>query len=257
MPAASARVSNRSLDLVDSPPAPTWRGRGIRNETAGAMAANGAPLQLTLDDILDLRAYERVREEFRSAVIARKRLRRVSLGPVMTLVFESVDTVRFQIQEMARAERIATDEGLQIELDIYNALLPRPGELSATVFIELTSDDELRRYLPELVGIERSLGIDVGVDQEEATTLVRGVPEAAHEAALSRDTATSAVHYLRFAFSSKSIEGFGKGPTALVSTHPSYSHRTVMGDDTRAVLLGDLMGTTTPFVMAQGSPSAP
>ena len=108
--------------------------------------------------MLDLRAYERVREDYRAKIIARKRDRRVALGPVMTLVFECFDTVRFQVQEMARAEKIITDEAIQVELDIYNRLLPAPGELSATVFIELTSDEALREWLPRLVGIERRLG---------------------------------------------------------------------------------------------------
>jgi len=66
----------------------------------------------------------------------------------MTLVFESINTVRFQVQEMARAERILSDEGIQTELDVYNRLLPAPGELSATMFIELTSDEQLREWLP-------------------------------------------------------------------------------------------------------------
>src|ERR1700733_13950223 len=116
---------------------------------------------LTLADVLDLRAYERVRESYRAQVIARKRLRRVALGPIMTLVFECVDTVRFQVQEMARVEKILTDEGIQTELDIYNRLLPAAGELSATLFIELTSDGSMREWLPKLVGIERALGVEV------------------------------------------------------------------------------------------------
>ncbi len=117
---------------------------------------------LTLDDVLDLRAYERVREEYRAQIIARKRLRRVALGPLMTLVFECFDTVRFQVQEMARVEKILSDEALQVELDIYNRLLPQVGELSATLLIELTSEGMLREWLPKMVGIERALGVDVG-----------------------------------------------------------------------------------------------
>jgi hypothetical protein len=113
---------------------------------------------LTLDDILDLRAYERVRDEVRAGVIAQKKLRRIPLGPIMTAVFESADTVRFQIQEMARVEKIASDEGILSELAVYNRLLPGNGELSATLFIELTSESELRDWLPRLVGVEGSLG---------------------------------------------------------------------------------------------------
>src|ERR1700722_16559325 len=166
---------------------------------------------LTVADVLDLRAYERVREEYRTRVIARKRLRRVALGPLMTLVFESVDTVRFQIQEMARVEKILTDEGIQVELDIYNRLLPQVGELSATLFIELTSDALLREWLPKLVGIERALGFDAGGD------VAASFPEEAHAAALVRDTVTPAVHYIRFRCTPDQVEAFaGPGELALV-----------------------------------------
>ena len=150
-------------------------------------AAGGAATGLTLAGVLDLRAYERVREDYRAKIIARKRDRRVALGPVITLVFECFDTVRFQVQEMARAEKIISDEAVQVELDTYNRLLPAPGELSATVFIELTSDGELREWLPRLVGIERGLGLSIDGD------IVASTPEAEHEAALTRETITPAV----------------------------------------------------------------
>jgi hypothetical protein len=194
---------------------------------------------LTLADVLDLRAYERVREDYRAIIIARKRDRRVALGPVMTLVFECFDTVRFQVQEMARAEKIITDEAIQVELDIYNRLLPVPGELSATVFIEVTSDEGLREWLPRLVGIERRLGLSIDGD------VVESVPEAEHEAALTRETVTPAVHYVRFGFSEARVEAFAEAvEVALVATHPAYEARTVLPVGVRRELLGDLRGTT-------------
>jgi hypothetical protein len=197
---------------------------------------------LTLGDILDLRAYERVREQYRAAVIARKRSRRVALGPIMTLVFECEDTVRFQIQEMARVEKILSDEAIQVELDIYNRLLPDVGELSATLFIELTSDGAMRDWLPRLVGIERALGITV--DGE----LVASVPEEAHSAALVREAITPAVHYLRFGFTSAQVAAFaGPGEVALVSVHPAYEQRALLSPEVRTELLGDLRGTTNPL----------
>jgi hypothetical protein len=197
---------------------------------------------LTLADVLDLRAYERVREDYRARVIARKRLRRVALGPIMTLVFESVDTVQFQIQEMARVEKILSDEAIQVELDIYNRLLPQVGELSATLFIELTSDELLREWLPKLVGIERELGFALGDD------LVPSVPEEAHAAALVRDTITPAVHYLRFPFTPAQVEAFaGPEEVALVAHHPEYEQHTELPDPVRQELLGDLRGTTKPL----------
>jgi hypothetical protein len=197
---------------------------------------------LTLADVLDLRAYERVREEYRARVIARKHLRRVALGPIMTLVFECVDTVRFQVQEMARVEKILTDEGIQNELDIYNRLLPATGELSATLFIELTSDGSMREWLPKLVGIERALGVEV------AGEVVPSSPEAAHEAALVREAVTPAVHYLKFGFTPSQVEAFvGAAEVALVARHPAYEARTVLLDPVRQELLGDLRGTTKPL----------
>ena len=85
---------------------------------------------LTLDDIADLPTYEREREAFRDHVIALKRRRRVAVGPLVTLLFENRDTIRFQIQEMARVERLATDAAIESELDAYNPLIPEPGGLS-------------------------------------------------------------------------------------------------------------------------------
>src|SRR6516164_7692231 len=110
--------------------------------------------KLTIDDITDLRAYERERDEFRRHIIAMKKTRRVELGPVMTLVFENTDTMRWQVQEMARAERMLHDEQIQHEVETYNKLIPDAGELSATLLLELTSEVALREWLPRLVGIE-------------------------------------------------------------------------------------------------------
>ncbi len=200
------------------------------------------PGALTLADVLDLRAYERVRDDYRARVIARKRDRRVSLGPIMTLVFECLDTVRFQVQEMARAEKIISDEAIQVELDIYNRLLPGERELSATLFIELTSDGALREWLPRLVGIEHQVGVWIGGD------VVASVPEAQHAAALTRETVTPAVHYLRFGFTGAQVAAFrDAGEVALVSAHPAYDARTVLPSAMRNELLGDLLGTTKPL----------
>jgi Protein of unknown function (DUF3501) len=209
------------------------------------MVGGGTVRDLTLDDVLDLRAYERVRDDYRAKVIAMKKNRRVALGPIMTLVFECVDTVRFQIQEMARVEKIISDEAIQTELDIYNRLLPAPGELSATLLIELTTEADLREWLPKLVGIETQLGVALDGD------VVLSVPEADHAAALSREEITPAVHYLRFPFSDGQVEAFGRASeVALVSEHPAYAARTVLAPAVREELLGDLLGTTKPLSIA-------
>jgi hypothetical protein len=202
----------------------------------------GAVHGLTLDDVLDLRAYERVRGDYRAKVIAMKKNRRVALGPIMTLVFECLDTVRFQVQEMARVEKIISDEGIQTELDIYNRLLPAPGELSATLLIELTTESDLREWLPKLVGIETRVGVAMDGD------VVLSVPEADHAAALSREEITPAVHYLRFGFGDEQVEAFrSASEVALVSEHPAYPARAVLAPAVREELLGDLLGTTKPL----------
>ncbi len=113
--------------------------------------------KLTLDDIVDQRAYERERDEFRARIIAMKKRRRIALGNLMTIVFENTDTMRFQIQEMARVERMRTDEQIQHEIVTYNDLIPNPGELSATLFIEINDQEKLYEWLPKLVGIQHSI----------------------------------------------------------------------------------------------------
>ena len=195
------------------------------------------PAKLTLDDIADLRAYEREREAFRDHVIALKKRRRVGIGPVVTVVFENRDTVRFQIQEMARAERMLTDEAIQTELDIYNTLVPEGNQLACTLFIELTSDDLLRNWLPKLVGIERSLALQIGDD-----LVVPSTPEAQHEAQLTREEITASVHYVYFNLTPEQVDAFERGPVTLAVDHPNYQEATPLSAETVAELLQDLRG---------------
>ncbi len=194
--------------------------------------------KLTLDDIADLRAYERERAEFRTFVIALKKKRRIGVGPLVTFVFENRHTVRFQIQEMARVERLISDDAIETELRVYNPLIPDQGHLAATMFVELTSDEQLREWLPKLVGIEAHVELRLGVGDE--TTVVRCLVDPDHEAQLTRDDITSTVHYLHFALTPDEVERFAAGPVRLAITHPAYEHETELADATRAELLDDL-----------------
>jgi hypothetical protein len=196
--------------------------------------------KLTLDDISDLRAYERERDDFRTHVIALKKRRRVAVGPIITLLFENRDTIRFQIQEMARAEKLISDEAIETELRIYNPLIPDPGSLSATLFIELTSDAELRDWLPKLVGIEREVVLRFGPD---GGFVVRCEVDPDHERQLTRDEITASVHYIRWTLTPEQVQAFGDGPVWVAFTHPDYRHETELPDETVAELRSDLLGS--------------
>jgi len=189
--------------------------------------------KLTVGDIQGFRAYERERDEFRRRIIEMKRIRRVQLGPIMTIVFENTDTMRFQVQEMARVERLMTDAQIQHELDTYNPLIPDDGELSGTLFIELTTEELLREWLPKLVGIQRAVGV-----QLPDGTVVRGLPE--DEERLTREDITSSVHSLRFRFTPDEALAFRGAGTALIVDHREYPVVAELTDETRAELAADL-----------------
>jgi hypothetical protein len=196
--------------------------------------------KLTLTDIADLRAYERERVDFRARVIALKKRRRVHVGPVITLVFENRDTIRFQIQEMARVEKLISDAAIQGELDTYNSLVPDPGQLCATLFVELTEDAQMHDWLPKLVGIERSIALRVGLGDE--SVLLRGKPEASHAELLTREEVTASVHYVCWDLPPSEVALVEAGPVSLVIDHPAYTEATTLEGSTVAELLTDLRG---------------
>jgi hypothetical protein len=188
--------------------------------------------KLTVDDILDGRAYERERAELRAAIIALKRRRRVALGDLLTVVFENTETMRWQVMEMARAERMLSDAQIAYEVATYNELVPDDGELSATLFLELKSDAELREWLPKLVGIERCVALVLA----DGTTIPG---EPLDEERLTRDDTTAAVHFLRFRLGA-AARTIAAGPVKLVVMHPEYSAETVLDADQHAELVADL-----------------
>lgn len=192
--------------------------------------------KLRLDDILDQRAYERERPDYRTRVLELRRRRRVALGTVIAVSFESRETIRYQIQEMARAERLGTDEDIQIELDTYNPLVPEPGQLCATLFLELTDDEQMRVWLPQLVGIERHVVIRLADGTE-----VRSEPEAQHASQLTREHATSAVHYITFTFDERQREQLEAHGATLLIDHPAYREEAELTDLTLRELVADLM----------------
>ncbi len=203
------------------------------------MTTTDAGYELTLADIADLRAYEREREDFRRDVIAHKKRRRVHVGNFMTFLFEDRTTIRFQIQEMARAEKIVTDEGIETELRIYNPLISQPGKLAATMFIELTTDEQLREWLPKLAGVEHAYELRIGPDGGDQIVIPARLDEK-HEETLTRDEVTASVHYLWWAFTPEQTDMLEAGPAFLTCTHPAYQEQMELSDDTRASLVASL-----------------
>lgn len=179
------------------------------------MMATSRKLQLT--DILDLRAYERVRDERREEIIELKRRRRVQLGTLVTLMFENRATMQSQIHEMMRAEKVVRDEQILEELHAYNPLIPEAGQLSATLFIELTTPEQMLEWLPKLVNIESSI-----VFKLSDGSTVTAITEEGHAETLTRDNVTAAVHYIRFEFTPQQVEAFATGDVEIFCMHPAY-----------------------------------
>jgi hypothetical protein len=194
--------------------------------------------KLVLDDIADMRAYERERVHFRQHVIELKHRRRVGVGPHVTFVFENRDTIRFQIQEMARIERLFSDEQIEAELRIYNPLIPEPGHVTATMFIELTEEAALREWLPKLIGIERAVLLRIG--EGPNAERVAFTADGDHDERLTRDDITSAVHYVHLALTPAQIDRLAAEPAALAIDHVNYQYERRLGDATIAELLTDL-----------------
>jgi len=201
------------------------------------MTPTVASRKLTVDDILDLRAYEKVRAEEKARIIELKRRRRVEMGRVLTVMFECRDTMWYQIQEMLRAERVISEDGVIEELKAYNPLIPEHGQLCATIFIEITTDAAMREWLPKLVGIEKSLVLRLADGRE-----IRPLTDEQHDAALTREDITAAVHYIRYEFSAEDIASFDAGPVQLVCTHPNYLEVVELAPFTVAELAADLAG---------------
>jgi hypothetical protein len=188
---------------------------------------------LAADEISNLHDYELERPDFRARVIDRKSRRRVALGPLVTLVFENRDTVRFQVQEMLRVERIVRPEKIQHELDTYNELLPGEGEIGATLFIEITRPEEIQKILDDFIGLD-----------DPGHVLLR-VGETAYPAIFapgqSREDRISVVHYIRFAPGEAGRRALAQGaPAVLELDHGRHRARTELSKETVAELLEDL-----------------
>jgi hypothetical protein len=188
--------------------------------------------KVVLDDILGFSAYEKVRQEFRQGIIEKKKHRRVAVGDRVSLVFENRDTVIYQIQEMLRAERITDLDKIREEIAVYNELVPNAGELSATLFLEIEDQSNLRHELLKFLGIDEAVFLKVGAQSIQAR----------FEEGRSKDDKISAVQYVRFPIDEAAKRAFlAGGPAELIIDHPNYQARAVLSRDSVAALAQDMV----------------
>ena len=189
---------------------------------------------LETSEILNLVEYEKVRAARRREIVELKQARRVSVGRYLTFVFENRATVWFQIQEMVRAERIVDESKIAEEVEVYNALLPRPGELAATMMIEIDQASEIKPVLDRLLGIDTRDYVRLTVGPH----VIVGDFEAGHSD--EERGKLSAVHHVRFALPPDARARFLTSEVALVVQHPNERARTVLSDETKRSLREDL-----------------
>jgi uncharacterized protein DUF3501 len=198
------------------------------------IAMPAAERRITAADIAPMATFAAERKARRAALLPAKRLRRVSLGPWVTIYFESYETMLFQIQEMLLIEK-GGDEQLADELAAYNPMIPQGQELTCTLMFEIDEPVRRERVLGELGGVEDHFFIEV--DGARSMAEQEGDIERTRE-----DGKTSSVHFLHFPLTPAQVAAF-KSPGARVligCDHPRYAHMAALSDETRAELAKDL-----------------
>jgi hypothetical protein len=191
--------------------------------------------RITRESLLTLEAYARERAAFRAKVIPHKKRRTVHLGEHVTLAFEDETTMRYQVQEMLRAEKVFDESGIQDELDAYNPLVPDGTNFKATMMIEYADADARRRALARLKGVEDRVWVQV-----EGAPRVYAIADEDLER--ENDEKTSSVHFLRFELEPAMIRAL-KGGAALAMgvDHPNYQATVPeLAEATRSALVTDL-----------------
>ena len=175
---------------------------------------------ITRDELYSLEEYAALRPEFREKVMAHKRDRRVQIGPNATLYFEDHLTIQYQVQEMLRIERIFESDAIEEELAAYNPLIPDGTNWKATFMLEYEDEQERRRALAGLTGIEKRVWIKIG----DHTPVY---PITNEDMERETEEKTSAVHFMRFEFTPDMLVAFkADEPVSMGIDHPKYNHTT-------------------------------
>jgi hypothetical protein len=189
---------------------------------------------ITPDSLMTLEAYSKWRKLHKADVIAHRKLRSVQLGEHINLQFESETTIRYQIQEMLRIEKIFEEEGIQDEIDAYAPLLPEGSNWKGTMLLEYTDVLERKRELSRLIGVEDRLFVEV-----EGYARVYAIAD--EDLDRENDEKTSAVHFVRFEFSPAMVAALKAGAAAkLGCDHTHYPAHVQITPETLASLAGDL-----------------
>lgn len=191
--------------------------------------------KLSHTDLMTLEAYAKARPELRAHVIAHKKNRNLALGEHVSLIFEDEITVRYQIQEMLRVERIFEQAGIQDELDAYNPLIPDGSNWKATMLIEYPDVAQRQTMLARLKGIENQLWV-----QATGQSKIYAIADEDMERANAEKT--SAVHFIRFELDAASIGAIKAGAAVSMGIdHPEYQVQiSALPDVTRSALVKDL-----------------
>ncbi len=186
------------------------------------------------DSLMSLETYARERPSFRAKVLEHKKKRTVRLGEHLTLQFEDELTIRYQVQEMLRIERIFEDQGIQGELDAYNPLIPDGSNWKATMLIEYPDVNERKRELARLIGVEDRMFVEV-----EGHARVYAIAD--EDLDRENDEKTSAVHFVRFEFTPAMVSAIKAGASVKVGCdHTNYPAHTTIAAESLASLAGDL-----------------
>jgi hypothetical protein len=190
--------------------------------------------KITPDSLMSLEAYSKYRKAHKADVMAHRKLRTVALGEHMTLQFESELSIRYQIQEMLRLEKIFEEEPIEQEIQAYAPLVPDGRNWKATMMIEYPDENERKRELARLIGVEDRMFVEV-----EGHERVYAIADEDLER--DNEEKTSAVHFVRFEFTPAMISAIKAGASVkLGCDHRNYPAHVVIPPETLASLAGDL-----------------
>jgi len=188
--------------------------------------------KLNPSDLVSNEEYLKERGRYRDRIIALRKLRRIEVGPLLSFTFENRETVKYQIQEMLRVERITDPKKIEQEIQVYNDLIPEPNGLSATMFIEIPDQDQIKAVLDRMQGLDSGGAVYLLIDGEKA--------DAEFEPGHSKEDRISAVHYVHFQLTPELAGKFDGATVELHVEHSQYRAHAVFREEQKKEIANDL-----------------